>query len=133
MANRTKLTAQKKKQFLEELSKFPNVSRACRVLGVTRHCVYDHKAKDEEFAAAWEDAWEHGIDRAEEELYRRAVLGHDKPVIYQGEITDTYKEVSDTALIFLLKGRRGEIFKERSEVSGPGGGPLQVAVTIGKE
>ncbi len=32
---------------------------------------------------------------------------------------------SDACLIFYLKGRRGDVFRERSEITGAGGGPIQ--------
>ena len=39
----------------------------------------------------------------EAEVHRRAIEGVDHPVIYKGEITDTYKEFSDNLLMFRAK------------------------------
>jgi len=39
----------------------------------------------------------------EAEIHRRAVLGADKPIIYQGRITGSYKDWSDNLLMFRAK------------------------------
>ena len=44
-------------------------------------------------------------DMLDAEIDRRAVEGVDKPVIYKGEITGTYKEYSDNLLMFRRKQR----------------------------
>lgn len=59
--------------------------------------MYDHKNADIEFAREWEEAYEAGTDRLEDALVDRAVQ------------SDT------TALIFALKGRRPERWRERVE------------------
>lgn len=105
---------------MAELSEWPNVSRAARAAGVSRKTAYQHRQLHEEFAEAWENALETGLDKWEEEAARRAFEGVDKPVIYQGEITDTYKEYSDTLAITMLKAHRGEKYRERSEVKTDG-------------
>lgn len=102
--------------FLEALAEWPNVSRAARTAGVTRQTAYNHRDEFEDFAAAWDNALETGLDRWEEEAARRAFEGVNKPVIYQGEITDTYLEYSDTLAITMLKAHRPDKYRERSEV-----------------
>ena len=41
----------------------------------------------------------------------------EKPVFYHGEICGSVREYSDTAAIFLLKGRRPEVYRDRTETS----------------
>jgi hypothetical protein len=65
------------------------------------------------------------VDSAEEELRRRGIYGYDKPIYYNGDKVGSATEYSDACLIFYLKGRRQDVFRERMEHSGPGGGPLQ--------
>lgn len=64
------------------------------------------------------------VDVIEEEAHRRAIDGFDRPVIYQGEITDTYKDYSDSLLTMLMKGNKPEKYKERTEHSGSVGRPM---------
>jgi hypothetical protein len=43
------------------------------------------------------------LGEAEKEIRRRAIEGVDRPIIYQGQITGTYKEYSDNLLMFITK------------------------------
>jgi hypothetical protein len=52
------------------------------------HCL-PHRQADQAFAEAWEDAMEAGVDRAEQEAFRRGVHGFEEPVIYQGILSTT--------------------------------------------
>ena len=74
-----------------------SVAAACDKAVVGRTAAYAWRKDDEEFAAAWDAAIEIGTDALEDEAVKRA------------------KAKSDTLLIFLLKVRRPEKFKERSE------------------
>jgi transposase-like protein len=95
MANRTKYTPKKRALFLGALTEGASVTAACDRAVITRRTVYDWRKADSEFAAAWDDAIEAGTDALEDEALRRA------------------KEKSDTLLIFLLKARRPEKYKDR--------------------
>ena len=117
-----------REKFLEVLAESCNVSEAARAAGVNRSTPYDWRAADPEFAAAWEVAEQVAFDRLEREAWRRAVDGVDKPVTFQGVITDTYKEYSDRMLEILLKGHRPEKYVEklRAELTGKDGGAIQI-------
>lgn len=109
-----------KERFLDALSKSPNVSEAARAAGYTRQRIYQLRDEDKEFAKEWEDALRQSTDRAEGELYRRAVRGITKKVFYQDRQIDTIREYSDTLLIFLLKSHKPEVYREtvRNEMAG---------------
>ena len=68
--------------------KHANVRLASQSVGVGRRLVYDHREKYPDFAQAWDDAIEDGIDTLEAIAYKRAM------------------ESSDTLMIFLLKAKR---------------------------
>jgi hypothetical protein len=74
----------------------------------------NRRAADEAFARAWEDALEQGTDSLEDEARRRALQGVEKPVFREGRQVGTVTEYSDTLLIFLLKARRPEKFRDRA-------------------
>ena len=63
-------------------------------------------------------------DLMEREARRRAMDGFARPVIYQGEITDTYLDYSDSLLTMLMKGNKPEKYKERLEHGGAIGHPM---------
>lgn len=117
-----KVTVEKswQERFLDQLRLVPNVTRACDVANISRQQAYRERGESETFAAAWEAALDEAIERLEYEMHRRAYEGTDKPVIYQGEITDTYKEFSDTLAIFLAKAHRPDKYRERVDVKTEG-------------
>lgn len=86
--NPTKLTLEKRQAFCEILRAGQSVTAAAAAVGVNRVTVYHHRDCDAQFAAEWDAAIESGTDKLEDEAVRRAL------------------KVSDTLLIFLLKGRR---------------------------
>ena len=128
----TEFTPEKKQKFLANLRESPNVTAAARSVGISRRCAYDHRETDATFAQAWDDAIEEGVDKLEAEVERRAFKGTDKPITFQGQITGTFKEYSDTLAIFLLKAHRPERFRERSEVKHEAGESLADAIAAGR-
>lgn len=113
MANRIKLTLEKKQQFLAALAEFPNVSRAAEQIAVTRVTLYEHRANDPEFAAAWDNALDEGIEKAEATALQRGLT------------------TSDTLLIFMLKAYRPEKYRDnvRHELTGADGGAININVS----
>jgi hypothetical protein len=79
------------------------IARAAKLANVDRRYHYKWLAEDEVYKAGFEQAEREAIDVLEMELHRRAIDGVDKPIIYKGEITGSYKEYSDILLMFLLK------------------------------
>lgn len=118
--------------FIDALRETGNVTAAARAAGIDRSTAYRYRNKDtapaREFAAAWDDALEEAIDSLEAEAWRRARDGVDHPVIYEGEITDTYKKYSDTLLIFLLKANRPQKYRDNIDITS-GGQAVRFLVT----
>lgn len=107
MATRsTKRTPKKERKdwkpiWLEAFKDKGTVTAACEVARVSRSTVYDART-DDSFATAW-DAIEHmTTEDLEQEAIRRA------------------KDGSDTLLIFMLKSRKPETYRERYEVKHEG-------------
>ncbi len=53
-------------------------------------------------------------------MRRRAVEGVDEPRFHDGQICGHVRKYSDTLLIFMLKARRPDKYKERGEVAQTG-------------
>jgi hypothetical protein len=68
------------------------------------------------------------LDLLEKECVRRALVGWKEPVYQGGKELGTIRKFSDNLLIFLLKGKRPEVFRERHELTGVNGAPLPPAV-----
>jgi hypothetical protein len=142
-----------KPAFLAALRELPVIKHACDAVGIDRVTAWRAKQADEEFAAAWEDAMEEGIDRAEQEAFRRGVVGFEEPVLHQGRLQYVYERYedeetgeekyrlvldakgqpvplttrkhSDALLSLFLKGRRKKVYADRTELTGADGGPVQ--------
>lgn len=111
---RTIRTPKKGEKLLAKLSQGFSIAAACKAEGIGRQSYYDWRSADPEFAVAADIAIEEGTDLLEDAARRRAVspLG------------------SDTLLIFLLKARRPEKYKDRlvNEHTGKDGEPLAIKV-----
>lgn len=77
------------------------------------------------YAARFEDAANDAVDVLEAEARRRAINGVKEPVGWHlGKPGGYVKRYSDTLLIFLLKGARPAVYRERFEHTGKDGAPL---------
>jgi hypothetical protein len=99
-----------KPAFLKALAKTGNISEAARAAQVSRTAVYAARYKDEAFASDWDDAVENSTDTLEAIAFKRAKSG------------------SDILLMFLLKSRRPEKYRDRLQVSGDPTEPLHVVI-----
>lgn len=144
--------------FLAALREYPVIKHGCDAVGVDRSTVYRARQSDEAFAKGMDDALETGVDRAEQEAFRRGVQGFEEPVIDKGRLCYLYERYldeneqeqwrmrldakgqpipltvrkhSDPLLALVLKGRRKQVYAERTEITGADGGPLkQQQITI---
>lgn len=129
MARTSRTSQRARERFLSALAEGLSVTGACHAASLPRRTAYDWRDADAEFGAAWDAAIEQGTDILEDEARRRAYVGTDTPVTYQGEITATYKEYSDRLLELLLKARRPHVYRERQSVEHSGAVGVNVAVT----
>jgi hypothetical protein len=117
--------------FLEALARMPNVTAACRLVGVTRNMAYRTARSDAAFREAWREAIEVGVDVLEGIAHRRATTGEPRVetrrrvkravndmgelVVVEEEIVTTeITYVSDSLLITLLKAYRPRRFREHA-------------------
>lgn len=92
------VTPEKKAKFVDMLAAGLSVSAAAKAAGFAREHAYRMRKKDLAFAAMWDDALETGTDKLEDIALKRAADG------------------SDTMLIFLLKARRPDKFRDFAKV-----------------
>lgn len=154
-----------KPAFLAALREVPVLRHGCDATGVHRTTVHKAREADPEFDEAVKQALEDGVDRAEQEAFRRAVIGFEEPVIHQGNITPrmapvfdengepvidemtktqkwapvlddrgvpvplTVRKHSDSLLALVLKGRRKQVYAERTELTGANGAPIAIDET----
>jgi len=123
-----KFTAEKRAKFLAYLAKYGFVARAAKAAGVGRSWMFELRARDPKFAAAWDAALAEYTEDLEAEADRRAYTGTLKPVFQGGKRVGVVREFSDTLLIFRLKALKPEVYQDRArhEVTGKDGQPVQV-------
>lgn len=82
--------------FLAALASHGNRTKAALAIGQrSRTALYKWRQEDPEFAAAWKEAYDLGIDAMEDEAKKRAMRD------------------SDLLMIFMLKAARPEVYRER--------------------
>lgn len=101
--------------FLDAYEIYGTVLKACEVAKVPRSEHY-RWLKNPRYADRFRDAEEHSVQALETEARRRAMVGHDKPVFYKGEAVAQIRDFSDTLMIFLLKAKRPDIYRDRMVV-----------------
>jgi hypothetical protein len=122
----TKATRQRARDaFIAELRLRGNISDAARAAGLRRETFYEWRAKDVDFAAAWNEALEEATDTMEREAWRRAVEGVEKPIVGrigkdQDGIVTYVQEYSDSLMQLLLKAHRPEKYRERQDIQHSG-------------
>lgn len=98
--------------FLDAIQAGSTVAAAAREAGVHGSVPYQRRRYDPAFRRAWQRAAQLGTELLEAEAVRRAVHGTEEPVYYKGSQCGTVRRYSDTLLIFLLKARRPEVYRE---------------------
>lgn len=118
----------KKRQadFLAQFMELAAVSPACRKAKVPRRNIYLWLKTDPLFKEAFDEVVPIANAALEDEAVRRAYTGVIKPIYQGGKKVGSVKEYSDTLLIFLMKGRMPEKYKDRiaNEHTGKDGAPI---------
>lgn len=91
-------------KFLRALAKTGNVTRSCRIAGISKMHAYRVFHNSPRFAAAWENALESSIDVLESEARRRALMVD-----------------RDALLMFLLRGLRARVYGDKRKLEHSGG------------
>lgn len=117
----THFTLEKREHFLESLRQGHTVKFAAQAVGVTRRTAYLHRDKKAAFAEAWAESESEGTEALEQEARRRAVDGVTEAIYdKKGQMIGETTRYSDTLLIFLLKGRKPDTYRDNVKVDNTG-------------
>jgi hypothetical protein len=111
-------------RFLKALARCGTVSHASRIAGVSNRHAHRQREKDPRFAQAWIEAERRFTDRAERELFRRAIDGVEEPIYQGGKLVGTKLVYSDSLLLAVVKARKPDLYRERSTVEHALAGPV---------
>ena len=109
-----------REEFIAALMRGLSITGAAIQADIPRRTVYEWRDADADFRVAWDEALEYGSDRLEDEAFRRAHDGVERPLVSAGKIVKDdegtairLREYSDTLMCLLLKARRPDKFRER--------------------
>jgi hypothetical protein len=114
-------------KFLHAIGQEPNISRACRTVGIDRKTATAHRDKFSGFAIAWDEAIEASTDdlestaiRISTQGIRRLKFNKDGNAVNDPKTGRPYEETEyPVALMcFLLKGRRKGVYGDKVELTG---------------
>ena len=128
--NFSEITQANKRSFLNRYAETGRLDRAADLASCSVYSHYHWIKDDPEYAAAFAEARAMVADRLEDEAVRRARDGIDKPIYYKGLRVDTIRDYSDSLLMFLLKGRRPEVYRDNVDITS-GGQVLRIVIDGG--
>lgn len=131
-AHEVATTEERKAQWLQAFADEVYVTRACKVSGVSRSTAYQWRSEDPVFAERWAEVDEQNVEALEAEARRRGMHGTLKPVFYKGDEVGQVREYSDALIMFMLKAKRPDVYRDRAHVTHAGDpkAPLQVEHTV---
>lgn len=100
-------TEERQSLFLFALSRCGSVSRAARSVGMTARSAYhllDAPGADD-FARAWDEALDEGVERVRADALHRALVGEFVPVLRKGKLVRVEHRRSDRLALALLSGK----------------------------
>lgn len=132
------------KGFVAVLARTGDVSSAARAAQINRFYVYEVKRTDAVFRQAWVEAEAVATDLMEQMAIRRATVGEEQVVtrttrkfdvnnrlVEETTVEERTQRRSDALLMFMLRARRPDIYRERVDhrVTGSDGeGPVEIEV-----
>ena len=103
--------------FLKAYAQCGNLTTAAKAARVERRTIYEWQEHEPEFALAMRQADLQATEILEKEAWRRAREGHAEPVFQHGKQVGTIQRFSDQLLMFLLRARAPERYRDRVDVS----------------
>lgn len=133
--------------FLEALCKIPNISAACRTVGISRGTYRNYRLADEDFAAAVAVAKDVGLDLLEQIAHRRATIGEPRQqtrtsrrrvqgengqmeVIEETTVTVEETEISNALLMRMLEAHRPERWSRNARPGWQGDQPSGPVIVV---
>lgn len=116
-------------EFLDGLAEGKSVLEAAGNQAFRRR-LYRHRTANLAFAEQWRVAYDEGTDILEKEAHRRAVEGVTDFRLDKEGVEHPFVHYSDTLLIFLLKARRPDRYRDNVKVEHGGADGKPIAVEV---
>jgi hypothetical protein len=110
----TTRTAQRKRDaFLAAYRKIGVITTAAEAAGIHRRSHFLWMKNSEAYRKSFEEAEDAATEVLEREAWLRATVGREEDVWHGGQKVGTVRKPSDLLLIFLLKSKRPDVYRER--------------------
>jgi len=113
-------------EFFRILAASGSVSLAAKRTGLNRATLYLHRAASPAFAKRWSEALGLGREKVRDEVFRRALVGINKPVFHAGLMVGKVKHYDNRLLWSLLRSQEPETYGNRRPQPA-GGAPVDLA------
>jgi len=120
----------KRRAFLAAYAEYGSIRAAAKAAGMDRSNHYEWMKDVPGYAAAFEEADARSGDALEDEATRRAHEGVLQAEWYQGKAVGTKRVFSDGLMMFLLRGKKPNKYRQNVELTGANGGPVQSTITV---
>lgn len=105
-------TLKQKRRFLETYAKLGNATATAEETGISRDRHKYWLKMSSSYREAFEQADDQATERLEQEARRRALEGREEAVYWNGNQIGTVRKYSDVLLIFLLKAKKPDVYRE---------------------
>lgn len=116
--------------FLSAYAQTANITKAAAAAKIDRAMHYRWLDQFPKYQRAFLEAERQAGDFIEGEAVRRATEGVLELVFYQGEPCGTVRRYSDGVMMTLLRGFKPQKYSNKTEVSGPDGGPIEIVARL---
>lgn len=123
-------TKAKARAFLAAYRKTCNITASAKAAGIGPRQHYRWLETSPGYKAAFAAAQVEAADYLESVAVRRATTGWEEPIFYQGAECGRVRRFDGGLLQFLLRGAKPEKYKQSTEVTGAGGGPIEAKLEI---
>ncbi len=106
------LADRRQRAFLAGFLAGKGLKRAEDLSDVSLMCHYQWMKNDEAYREHFRLTKTILTDGAEDEVYRRAFVGYDAPIVHAGKIIGSHKRYSDSLAQFMLKGMRPRVYRD---------------------
>lgn len=116
--------------FLAAYRKTCNITAAAKAAGIGPRQHYRWLEQYPKYKEAFEKATVVAADYLESVAVKRATVGWQEPIFYQGVECGRVRRFDGGLMQFLLRGAKPEKYRQTAEVTGPGGGPIQARLEV---
>ncbi len=130
MAKARPSTRARARAFLAAYRKTCNITGSAAAAGISPRQHYRWLEKYAKYAAEFERATVIAGDYLESVAVRRAALGWNEPVFYQGRRCGSVRRFDGGLMQFLLRGAKPQKYKNTTELTGKDGAPIAATLEV---